>query len=361
MGRNFAIMSVSVSRWIPAAVAVAVVAAGAIAVPLTANAAVSLAPKSAAQVLELIGNSKVTAFSGTVETTSNLGLPSLPSVPGASSVAGSQAAVASILSLVSTPQTARVYVSGKTDARVQVVSSLAEQDVIRGGSDLWQYDSKKNTVVHVTLPKKSTPTPTATHTPAEIAHELITRLGPTTNTSVGTDARVAGRTTYTLVLTPKATDTLIGSVSIAVDSETGLPLEVAATARGEKATAFEVAFSSISFATPAASTFDFTPPKGATVTEQKLPSAPSGTTGRPEHGSAGPTVVGTGWDAVVQTPADPSVTKVASDKTFAELTTAVAGGRVFHTSLVNVLVTTDGRLIAESVSVPRLQAVAAGR
>ena len=41
---------------------------------------------------------------------------------------------------------------------------------------------------------------------------------------------------------------------------------------------------------------------------------------------------------------------------FAQATTAVPGGRLLHTALVNVLVTSDGRVFAGSVPLERLQA-----
>jgi outer membrane lipoprotein-sorting protein len=349
------------SRWIPAAAAVVVVAAGAVTIPIAADAAGTLAPKTAEQVLAMIGNSRVDAFSGKLSTVSNLGLPSLPTGVGTGgSSASPDSDASSILSLLSSPQSARVYVDGASKERVQVLSSLAEQDVIRNGADLWQYDSKKNTVTHTTLaPHSSNEQPAVTKTPAEIAHALITELSSSTTTSVGTNAQVAGRSTYTLVLKPKAADTLIGSVSISVDGATGLPLAVDATARGADDPAAGVSFTSIDLSAPAASLFDFTPPKGAKVTEESTPQhsthshAPAPTT-EPK-----PTVVGTGWDAVVETPASASTSKLTGQKLFAELTTAVSGGRVFHTSLANVLITTDGRVLAGSVSVDRLLAIAA--
>ena len=54
-----------------------------------------------------------------------------------------------------------------------------------------------------------------------------------------------------------------------------------------------------------------------------------------------------------------SLGKLTTSPEFSELTTPVAGGRVFHTTLFNVLLTSDGRIVAGSVSVARLEAVAA--
>jgi hypothetical protein len=71
------------------------------------------------------------------------------------------------------------------------------------------------------------------------------------------------------------------------------------------------------------------------------------------------TVTGKGWDAVVSISKTSADSELTGSPLFAQLTTPVTGGRVFHTSLLNVLITTDGRIIAGSVSIARLQAVAA--
>lgn len=364
-------MSVNLKKWVPAAVASLVVAAAAIAVPISANAAVSLPSKTPAQVLAMVGQSKVSAFSGTIKQTSNLGLPQLPggsassfSGGSASGSGSSSATVASVLSALAGSSTARVYVDGATNQRLQIMDNLAERDAIHHGSDVWLYDSKANTVQHSVLAPKTEKTPlrTTTMTPAQVADTLINKLDPTTKATVGTNLRVAGRTAYELVLTPKASDTLIGSVSIAVDSATGFPLSVEATARGQKAPAFQVAFSDVTFAKPAASTFAFVTPKNAKVTEKAAPalSPYAKAPGSGVKSQSKPTVVGTGWDAVVESPASANaqVVKLLANKQFAGLATAVTGGRVFHTSLLNVLITSDGRVVAGSVSTERLQAVA---
>ncbi len=354
-------------RWTPAAVAVIVVAGVAVAVPATANASVNLPAKTPAQVLALVASSKVTALSGTVSETSDLGLPTLPSGAGAPSGSSSTAAD---LALLTGDNSLRVYVDGSSKLRVQDLQSLAETDVIRSGSDVWVYDSKKNTVQHATVdatgrnhvarPGTATPAPTldpAQMTPEGLATRLLAQLKPSSTVTVGDDVSVAGRAAYDLVLTPKATDTLIGAISIAVDAQTGLPLQVEVDARGQKTPAVNIGFSSLDLSTPAASLFDFTPPAGAKVTE--LTKGHSGTSAPHAHGTKPTeTVTGTGWDSVVTIAAGGSLSGLASSSVFAELTTAVTGGRVLHTSLFNVLFTTDGRIVAGSVSIARLQEVA---
>ena len=355
-------------RWAPAAAAIVVVAGAAIAVPTVANASVSLPSKTPTQLLELVAASHVTALSGTVEETSDLGLPSLPTGSVPSSAKGGASAD---IALLTGPNSLRVYVDGPTKARVQDLESLAERDVIRNGSDVWVYDSKDNSVEHTTLtsmqhfvrpgtaPQASTPDPTDA-TPEGLAKKLIAQLEPTSMLSVDSNVRVAGRPAYDLVLTPKVSDTLIGSVSIAVDAETGLPLRVQIDARGQKAPAVSVGFSSLDLSTPSAALFAFTPPAGAKVTQLTPaaagPKAPGTSATKPAE-----TVTGHGWDAVLTLGAAGSLGELSQSPEFGELTTAVAGGRLLHTSLFNVLFTTDGRIVAGSVSVARLQEVASAQ
>jgi hypothetical protein len=236
------------------------------------------------------------------------------------------------------------------------MDSLAERDAVRNGSDVWLYDSKKATAEHLTLKSAGTDpaAPDATQTPAELAHKILSKLDASTDVSVGDDTSVAGRSAYDLVLTPKTSKTLVGSISIAVDAKSGLPLSVDVQARGQKDPAVKVAFSDISLTRPDSSLFSFTPPAGTKVSEHAAPSK--------KHAAPSiknkVTVTGTDWTSVVQLPAGSVPASVTGSPSFAQATTSVAGGRVLTTSLVNVLLTDDGRVFAGAVPVATLQAAA---
>jgi outer membrane lipoprotein-sorting protein len=336
-------------KWMPAIAVPVLIASAAVAVPLSANAAVSLPQKTAAQVLALAAGEKVTALSATISQTSSLGLPELPT-------AGTDASAGSAIELLTGSHTARIFMDGSTKQRVQVLDTMAERDLVRNGSDLWLYDSKKKTAVHSTL-TASTAMPLQTEgsilTPDQLASKLLASVDSTTTVSLGSNLRVADRTAYQLVLTPKGGGTLVGSVSIVVDSETGLPLSVDVFARSQDVPAFHVGFSKLDLGTPDASLFAFAPPAGATVTE-KTPKADAA----PPTDAAKPTVSGTGWDAIVAIPAGKNTASATSSPLFGKLTTTVQGGRLFRTSLVNVLMTDDGRVFVGSVPVAKLQAAA---
>lgn len=354
-------------KWMPAVVVPVLVASAAVAVPFAANAAVSLPDKTPTEVLAMVEHSKVSALSGTIEQNSDLGLPQLPSTG-----AGSDSTASSALDLLTGSHKARVYIDGPANVRMQVLDKLAERDLIRHGSDLWSYDSNGKKVVHSVLPNASSPTSSPTAgallTPNELAKKFLTSIDSSTKVSVASDTRVAGRTAYDLVLKPKSSGSLLGSVSVAVDSKSGLPLRVQLTARGASDPAFSVAFSSISFGKPDSKLFSFTPPAGSTVTEKALPTKDLGSVKkRPDLAKPGvtpnqtvpkPTVIGSGWDSILSVPASAKASSLTSSPLFSKLTTSVSGGRVFHTALVNVFVANDGRVFAGSVSIDRLTSVA---
>lgn len=364
--------------WLPAVVVPVVIGVGVLAVPLTAGAAVDLPDKTPAEVLELAQSSEVTAFSGTIEQSSDLGLPDLSSLGsvggggGGADGAASGTDISSALELLTGSHTARVFVDG-TDARLQVLDSLAERDVVATPDGVWIYDSEEASATHVAAPTetadgngaaKKAPDAADIPTPSAVASELLAKLDPSTEVTVGTDASVAGRTVYELILTPRDSDTLVGSVSIDVDSSTGLPLGVAVTATGSEKPAFSLAFSQISFDAPDAALFDFTPPAGTTVTEQALPAsehAEHGDVAAPERDGAQPTVIGSGWSSIVEIAASEVPAELASSPLLDTATEAVDGGRVISTTLLTVLFTDDGRVLAGAVSPAALEDAAAGR
>ena len=384
-------MSRNSVKWLPAIVVPAVIVAGVLAVPLQAGAAVDLPDKTPEQVLLMVSDSNISAFSGTVEKTAELGLPDIDlgagmsdstadSAPDGMAEPGAAAsgALASVLELFSGSHTARVYVDGSdadgsAKARVQIQDRMAERNVVSNGTDVWAYDSKTNTARHMVVPADARATaeaklgemaasaPAELSMPSQVAERFLSAIEPSTTVSVGTDGNVAGRTAYELVLTPRATQTLVETVSIAVDSETGVPLQVTVRADGQENPAFQVGFTDVDFSTPSAELFEFTPPAGATVEEVALPTMleqPADQAKSEIPAENRPVVTGTGWDAIVTVPAASVPAELSADPVMSKLATEVDGGRLFSTALVNVFFADDGRVFAGSVPVELLQAAA---
>jgi hypothetical protein len=215
-------MNKSAMRWLPAAVVPVVVVAGAFAVPAFADTSPSLPEKSAQQVLELIADSSDATYSGTLEQSSDFGLPDISALTGGSDSGDS--GVSSALELLTGTHTARVFVGGDDKTRLQVMDTLAERDVVRNGDDVWFYDSDANEAVHANLAQlkdtdgddelwPDTESGEVPPTPAEIADHLLDSLDSSTDVAVSDTARVAGRTAYTLTLTPTSDTTLVDSIA----------------------------------------------------------------------------------------------------------------------------------------------------
>lgn len=393
------------SRWIPAIAAPIAIGIGVVVVPLQANAAVDLPDLTPAELLEFAASSDAEALSGTIEQSSELGLPDLSGLtgpmggggPGDDGDGASATDLDDLISLATGTHTARVYLDGD-HARLQVLDALAERDVYVSETDAWVYDSREATATHVVFPEEAelealrdvarrtadeardrleaelgTPLPT----PDEVLDRALAELDETTEVSVGNDARVAGRDVYELRLRPRDDDTLIGVISVAIDGEHGVPLAASVTARGADEAAFSVAFTDISFEAPDASVFAFTPPDGTDVSEHVVPVPTPAELeqwkGEAEAQPGGermphPVLHGEGWSAVVELPAGAAPSFDATDgggeasAMLETLTEPVDGGRVLQTSLLTVLFTDDGRVLAGAVTADRLlDAAVSGR
>ncbi len=357
-------------RWaVPALATAAVIGGGAAVGSIAASAGAGLPERSAAQLLVDVQQAYDTGLSGTVVQRANLGLPDLP-IPGGQ---GST----DFTSLTSGTHTMRVWYAGPDQARLALLGTFGESDVIRNGTDLWTWDSRKNTATHRTLqPTDAHKTPAADasalpRTPQEAADLALKALDPTTKVSTDGTARVAGRSAYELVLQPRDTSSLVGSVRLAIDGARHVPLRVQVYAKGATSPAFEVTFTQVSFARPDATEFHFAPPPGAQVTEAKPQMTAKPEQPRDGANRAGaPTVLGTGWTTVVVAKM-PTAAGNASPKGEDRLTRilerlpAVSGswgsGHLLSAKLFSVLVTDDGRVIAGAVAPQRLYQAAAGR
>lgn len=400
-------MKRTVIRWIPAVLAPVLVAATAIGLSGSATASVDLPDKTASQILQFINTNPDIAFSGKVVKVADLGLPPMNIIPDISQSmvdqmaknapkemkdfipqASAQGELALALEFLAGTHRANIYVDGVTKSRVQVLDLLSERNFIRNGSDLWFYDAGKQTVRHSVIAEgdearakeeaenflnaNSSKIAFDATSPASVADYFLSQASGSTAFTVGNDAMVAGRDVYQMTMTPKSTDTLVKSVQLSIDGATGLPLAVSVSANGQSGAAFEIAFESISFETPAASLFEFIAPAGSTTIEVPLPTEAdlkkyAGRTPTAEDEARARAefekLQKAGWSAVAEIPASDVPVEfsagIKGNKLFKELTKPVAGGRLFTTALMNILIADDGRIFAGSVTPEKLIEAAA--
>ncbi|NWL10224.1 DUF2092 domain-containing protein [Paenarthrobacter nitroguajacolicus] len=383
-------------RWLPALLIPFALAIAVLFGSVQAGATVSLPPKTAEEILAMIARTEVRAFSGTVEQTAELGLPEVPT-----SGPGIAPGAVSALEFLTGSHTARVYVDGPLRARLQVLDQMAERDVVINGGDAWFYNSRDNSATHLTAPAKPTVPekyeprmlppdmsapdmlppdmsapdmlPPDMPTPEAMASRFLAAVDASTEVTASESSTVAGRSAYSLVLNPRSTETLVDSVTIDVDSETGLPLGVEVRANGQAEPAYSLAYTQLDLSTPDAELFNFTPPPGATVTEKVLPVKPVPTmampstpvpdpaVAEPEVRGPGASVTGKGWDSVISLPAGSAPAELTSNPQLSQALQPVGGGRALTTSLLSVLILDDGRVYAGMVPLERLQSAAAAQ
>lgn len=298
------------ARWAVPAGAVALVAA-VTAASMTATAAASpvLPARTPAQLLTALASHAGTppAMSGTVVESAALGIPQLPGEQDPSSV----------LSMLTGSHTIKLWYADPAHLRLQLPVPLGETDVIRNGSTAWIWQSSSDSVQRIMVPAhhfkpgtavpggaQAQPTPL---TPQQAAQKLLAAVGPSTSVTSGPTTTVAGQNAYQLVIAPKDSRSLVGKVVIALDAQhPAVPLEVQVFARGASSPAFQTGFTSVTFGAPPASSFAFTPPKGASVHTMTPMGHPAGWTGESpgsQPDTAGIKVIGKNWLSVAVLPA----------------------------------------------------------
>ncbi|MBT2419193.1 outer membrane lipoprotein carrier protein LolA [Streptomyces sp. ISL-22] len=356
---------------------------------------------TAQQLIEKIAQSDVQQLSGTFKITTDLGLPDLGGLEssltsgamGSGSGDGSSAdPTAKLTELASGTHTLRVAVDGPDRQKLSLLENASEYSLIHNGKDVWGYDSKSNEVFHGTAHEQRAgeeKTQEVPATPKDMAEEALKAVDDTTSVTVDGTAQVAGRDAYRLLIKPKQSGTTVGAITVAVDAKTGIPLKFTLTPSSGGAAVVDAGFTQVSFAKPAASTFDFTPPKGAKVTEEgelegaaeaeghrapksggelrkeldkeldkELGGRKSGDElGKAAHG--GPEIIGEGWNsvAVFDTGGEgvPSGAEVGGDmggfldSLGDKVTGKFGSGTVFSTRLINALITDDGKVYVGAV------------
>lgn len=365
-------------------------------VPALADSGDPSLPKiTAQQLIEKIAKSDVQQLSGTVKISTDLGLPDLGGLEsglmsGAAQGAGGSSAdpQSKLMELASGTHTLRVAADGPDKGKVSLLGSASEYSVIHNGDDVWAYDSKSNEVYHAKAPaageRHGAAPEDVPSTPKELADEALKSVDDTTSVTVDGTAQVAGRDAYKLVVKPRQSGSTVGAISVAVDAKTGVPLKFTLTPASGGAAVVDAGFTKVDFSRPAASTFDFTPPKGAKVTEGDAPGKgpdkgtdqdtgrgpdrhgklPEGTPGSGEDlgkGLDGAKTLGKGWSSIVTfdtggqgVPSGSSSDNSPFSGFLGSLGDHVTGkfgsGTVFSTRLVNALVTDDGKVYAGAVT-----------
>lgn len=402
---------------VPGGVAVALAAA--VGVPALASADGSDLPDvTPEQLLTRVAEAEPLPVQGTVVYTARLGLPELPvsemtgadplNLLGGSSTLRlwSDGADRSRVSLLGATSEYSVVRDG-AEAWTYSSTDDAVTHLSLDPADQARYDALAGRLE--VAPEADLPTP------EQAAAQVLARAEQDSDVSVDAPTVVAGRDAYQLVVSPADAGTLVSRVVVAVDAETSAPLRVQVWGQDDgEAPSLEVGFTDVQFTDPGDAVLAFSAPAGATTEEVVVPlpevdeAALDAARAQHEAGAdptgmlpPGVAVSGSGWSTVVEVagldvaglvggepaalgsvpgaervlgsdaaqdligefvprdadgqPGKPSLDGAAL---YDQLTTAVPEGRLLSTTLLTVLVTDEGRVLAGSVPADVLRAAA---
>lgn len=387
------LLSTPARRWATGATVATVVVGAAVAGPLIAGADSDLPDRTAAELLVDLASLDVGPFAGTVVQSADVGLPELPATDTTSLPTAA-------LSLLDGSSTARIWYTDGDTYRFALQDDQNESDLIRDGQDLWFWSSEGARASHLVVPDdaegsddggnpfggdspfggEGMPENMPENVPTAAASMALAMIEPSTQIDVDGTATVAGRHAYELVLRPKDDQSLIGSIRLAIDGETSMPLRVQIVAKDATEPSFEVGFTSISFDEPDASTYEFAPPPGTTVEEIQPDDLDDAAAEHHAEMGVGPealamddsgfSTVGSGWSTVfvvrdvdldaLTSHLEGDAAALAAD--FIAQLQDVSGpygtGRALTSDLFSVLLLDDGRLLAGAVSLDVLEEAA---
>jgi outer membrane lipoprotein-sorting protein len=324
-----------------------------LATPAGAGEAPPALPPVAAEALveSVLNTDHIPALAGTVTVDNNLGLP----IPGMPKSSGDDGGI-------------KVWADGTGKGRLAISDRQSETTVVDDGTTVWVWDSRERSVTKVPHAggMADKPLEGKLADPATAAAELITAMQQDSTVTVDGTARVAGRPVYQLVLTPKPSErTLLREIRVSVDSDLRIPLQLEVLANGQADPAVKVGFTEFSAAPQDAELFTFTPPAGATISEENIEEKTHGKNIDDVLAQADVKTVGRGWDIVAtgRIPADALAAAegmtgrdggdaLAMLETFGKKVTGEFGtGYAISTSVGTALITEDGKVAVGAVPV----------
>ena len=186
-------------------------------------------------------------------------------------------------SALMTGASGRLWVTNDGHGRIELQSDAGDVQVVWDPQTISVYDASSNTVYRCDLPSHSDASSTGSSTPPTLAEidSFLTDLGAHWATSGPDPTNVGGQPAYSVSLSPKHDGGLLGSVELAWDSATGVPLRVGIDAQGSSSPVLQLALSDVTYGPVASSDVDIAPPAGAKVVDLGSGTAPSGGTGTP--------------------------------------------------------------------------------
>jgi outer membrane lipoprotein-sorting protein len=346
---------------------------------LAARAAPTLPARTPAEVADWAASPHPQPRSGFFDLSTNLGLGDFGTANGESG--------GSFVGLAAGTNRARVWEAGDGRRRIALLAPLQETDWYREGDTTYVWHSNDVRVTKVDTPSVTTEPSDGlitllagggtVETPDALAARLLPLRQDSTRLVLHEPSRVAGRPVYELGLIPDSKTSLVTEVAISVDAETGLPLRVTVETRGGTV-AIRNEFTALTLRRPADSHFTFRPPSEARVADgATVATSPDVFDDwRKQHqreeaiqdvqsvAGVNRSLVrlatgGQGWDEVVMLSGFRPWRLEQLGRTGETVTGPFGTGQLVRTPVFNLLILSNGSIVAGAVTPAGLEAAAA--
>lgn len=169
-------------------------------------------------------------------------------------------------SALMTGASGRLWITNDGRGRLELQSAAGDAQIVWSRMKLTVYDASSNTAYTARLPAMESRSPSreqeSTPTVSEIS-DFLSRIAEHASVSGALPTDVAGRPAYSVSVSPKHDDGLLGSARLAWDSGRGVPLRVGIYAQGHSSPVLELTVTEISYGPVSAGDVDIAPPARA--------------------------------------------------------------------------------------------------
>ncbi len=188
-----------------------------------------------------------------------------------------------------TGATGRLWAAADGRLRLELQSDRGDAQITSDGKTITILDSSRNAAYRITLPQHHAKKDTKEAVPSVTDIQgLLTRIAASADVGAATPSNVAGRTAYTVRISPKHDGGLTNAAELAWDAATGTPLRAAVYASGDAKPVLSLEATHISFGPVSASDLAAPLPAGVKVTDLNLAGGHGPATTGPEVTGVGP-------------------------------------------------------------------------
>jgi outer membrane lipoprotein-sorting protein len=171
--------------------------------------------------------------------------------------------------------------------RLEIQGDNGDAQLVVNGRSFWVYDPALGTVYRGTVPsaaghqRADAPSSADDHGLPSVSQiqSALTRLAAHVLLSEAIPTDVGGQPAYSVRISPRHDNGLLGALQVAWDAQHRAPLQISLYAKGNPTPVLKLSASDISFGPQSPSVFAITPPASAKVVN--LTSAPAASNGRP--------------------------------------------------------------------------------